>query len=71
MYEQLFSKLLVSLTEPVQLILLTACCYLVWEKNKLHNVMEKQYDAQQEAGIALNKLVMMVESIFRDSKGGK
>jgi hypothetical protein len=61
-------KLLSLLTEPVQIILLLACGYFIWDKNKLMRINDKMLLAQQERGVVLSKIIVMIEAMFNESR---
>jgi len=68
--EQILTKLIGILTEPVQLILLLGCLYLILDKSKLYGVIDKQAETQQEVSTTLTKISTMVEFMARETKGG-
>jgi hypothetical protein len=68
--EALFLKLVSILVEPVQLVLLLACGYLIFEKKKIIAINDKMIDAQIQQGLTMTKMSIMIESMFRSSKGG-
>ena len=70
MVETLFTKLLNTLTEPSQLILLLWIVYCMKQHRNLQEINEKLLSVQQDRSVTLTKLMTMIESMFRDSKGG-
>ena len=66
--EILLTKLISMLVEPVQIILLMICAYLIYDKNRLLKINDKMLLAQQERGIVLSKIVLMIEAIFNESR---
>ena len=66
--EILLTKLISMLVEPVQIILLMICAYLIYDKNRLLKINDKMLQAQQERGIVLSKIVLMIEAIFNESR---
>ena len=71
MVETLFTKLLNTLTEPSQLILLLWIVYCMKQHRNLQEINEKLLSVQQDRSVTLTKLMTMIESMFRDSKGGE
>ena len=66
--EILLTKLISMLVEPVQIILLMICAYLIYDKNRLLKINDKMLQAQQERGVVLSKIVVMIEAIFNESR---
>ena len=69
--EKLIEKLLTILTEPSQLILLAWVLYLVSELWKAHAINDKLLKAQEERGVVLTKITVMLEAMFNDSRRTK
>jgi hypothetical protein len=70
MLEQLITKLISSLTEPSQLILLLWIVYLIRDKIGMQNINTKLLEAQQDRGVTLTKIIVMIESLLRSKEGG-
>lgn len=66
--ETLLAKLLSILVEPTQIILVLACAYLIYDKNRLLKINDKMLLAQQERGVILSKIVVMIEAMFNESR---
>ena len=66
--ETLLNKLLSMLVEPTQIILVLVCGYLIYDKNKLLKINDKMLLAQQERGVVLSKIVVMIEAMFNESR---
>ena len=66
--ETLLTKLLSMLVEPTQIILVLVCVYLIYDKNKLLKINDKMLEAQQERGVVLSKIVIMIEAMFTESR---
>ena len=66
--EILLTKLISMLVEPVQIILLMICAYLIYDKNRLLKINDKMLQAQQERGVVLSKIVVMIEAMFNESR---
>ena len=66
--EILLTKLISMLVEPVQIILLMICAYLIYDKNRLLKINDKMLLAQQERGVVLSKIVVMIEAMFNESR---
>ena len=66
--ETLLAKLLSILVEPTQIILVLACAYLIYDKNRLLKINDKMLLAQQERGVVLSKIVVMIEAMFNESR---
>ena len=66
--ETLLTKLLSMLVEPTQIILVLVCAYLIYDKNRLLKINDKMLLAQQERGIVLSKIVLMIEAMFNESR---
>jgi len=69
--EKLFEKLIGLLTEPSQLILLAWVLYLIKENWKCHAVTDRLLKAQEDRGIVLTKITVMLEAMFNDSRRPK
>ena len=70
MIEQLFVKVVNALTEPSQLILLLWIVYCMKQHKNLQEINERLLSVQQDRTVTLTKLMTMIESMFRESKGG-
>ena len=70
MIESLGLKLVNSLTEPVQFVLLLAIIVCLAYIKAILKINEKLLEAQQDRGITLTKLTLMIEAMFRDSRKG-
>lgn len=68
MAEQLFTKLLSSLTDPVNLILLLWIFWLLKEKGDLLEINERLLNAQQDRGVALAKIAYMIDILLKDTR---
>ena len=66
--ETLLTKLLSILVEPTQIILVLVCGYLIYDKNRLLRINDKMLLAQQERGVVLSKIVVMIEAMFNESR---
>ena len=66
--ETLLTKLLSMLVEPTQIILVLVCGYLIYDKNRLLKINDKMLEAQQERGVVLSKIVIMIEAMFTESR---
>ena len=66
--ETLLTKLLSMLVEPTQIILVMVCAYLIYDKNRLLKINDKMLEAQQERGVVLSKIVIMIEAMFTESR---
>ena len=66
--ETLLTKLLSMLVEPTQIILVLVCGYLIYDKNRLLRINDKMLLAQQERGVVLSKIVVMIEAMFNESR---
>ena len=66
--ETLLAKLLSILVEPTQIILVLACAYLIYDKNRLLKINDKMLLAQQERGVVLSRIVVMIEAMFNESR---
>ena len=69
--EILLTKLLSILVEPTQIILVLVCAYLIYDKNRLLKINDKMLLAQQERGVILSKIVVMIEAMFNESRRGR
>ena len=69
--ETLLTKLLSMLVEPTQIILVLVCAYLIYDKNRLLKINDKMLLAQQERGVILSKIVVMIEAMFNESRRGR
>ena len=63
--EQLFTKLLSSLTEPVQLVLLLWIICLMREKKVMSDVNTKLLLSQHEIGVTMTKIACALEALVR------
>ena len=66
--EQILLKLLSSLTDPVNLILLLWIWFFIKERGDLIEINSKLLDAQQNRGETLAKITVMIEALMRDSR---
>lgn len=64
MLDQLIVKLIGSITEPLQLVMLLWILFCIVENRRLHDVNDRLLDAQQERGVVMAKLTVMIERIF-------
>ena len=69
--ETLLTKLLSILVEPTQIILVLACAYMIYDKNRLLKINDKMLLAQQERGVILSKIVVMIEAMFNETRRGR
>ena len=65
MIEPLITKLVALVSEPAILILLLWVAYLIKDKKDIININQRLLDAQQERGIALARIITMIESLLR------
>jgi len=66
--DQVLLKLINVLAEPVQLVMLLWIMYCIKDKYDLQKINRQLLIVQQERGIILTKITMMIESLI---KGGK
>ena len=66
--EQLLTKLLSSLTEPVQLVLLFWIFCLIRDKKSLTDINTKLLSSQHEIGITMTKIACAMESLIQGGK---
>jgi len=71
MESELYKKVLQSLTDPAAIILFVACIYLIRENWKKDSVITKLLKAQEDRGIVLTKITVMLEAMFADSRRPK
>lgn len=67
--EQLFTKLISSLTDPVNLVLLLWIWWFMRERADLIEINARLLAAQQDRGETLTRIVVMIDSLLRE--GGK
>lgn len=68
MIEQTFLKLLGILVEPVQLIMLLWIAILHYDKFYLNKINTQLLTVQQERGLILQKITIMIETLMRGDK---
>jgi len=78
METQLYEKLLKSLTDPAAIVLFIWCLYLMREGFKKDDILTikdtvitKLLKAQEDRGIVLTKITVMLEAMFADSRRPK
>jgi len=71
MEAELYKKILASLTDPAALILFAVCCILFREMLKKDEIIARLLKVQEERGIVLTKITVMLEHMFNDSRGPK
>jgi hypothetical protein len=69
--DSIIEKLLKVLTEPSEIVLLGWVGYLVRESWLRQKVIDRLLKAQEERGIVLTKITVMLEYIFNDSRRPK
>jgi len=71
MIDSVFTKLLSSLTDPAALVLLMFILYLIWEKKEYKKecstIMSALLKAQDERGVTLAKISLMIDQILRSA----
>jgi hypothetical protein len=68
---ELYQKVLKSLTDPAAIILFLVCLHLVREGFKKDAVISKLLKAQEDRGVILTKITVMLEAMFNDSRRPK
>ncbi len=67
----LFKKLIEVLTDPIQLVLLAWLGYVIKELWEKQTIVNKLLKVQEERGIVLTKITVMLEAMFNDSRRPK
>lgn len=67
----LFKKLVEVLTDPIQLVLLAWLGYIIKELWTKQQIIDKLLKVQEERGIVLTKITVMLEAMFNDSRRPK
>lgn len=68
--EQLFTKLISSLTDPVNLVLLLWIWWFMRDRADLLEINAKLLEAQQVRGEALTRIITMIDSLRHTTLGG-
>lgn len=71
MENELYQKLLKSLTDPAAIILFVWCLYLIREGFKKDIAITKLLKVEDDRGAILTKITMMLELMFNDSRRPK
>jgi hypothetical protein len=66
--EQILTKLVSSLADPVNLVLLLWIWWFVRDRVDLLEINTKLLNAQQDRGETLTKIVYMIDTLLKDSR---
>lgn len=66
--EQILTKLVSSLADPVNLVLLLWIWWFVRDRGDLLEINTKLLNAQQDRGETLTKIVYMIDTLLKDSR---
>lgn len=69
--EQMFTKLVSSISDPVNIVLLLWIWWFIRDRADLLEINTKLLDAQQQRGVTLANIATMIDSRLPQAKGGK